>query len=258
VTRSRLIGVVTSTLVALAACGYSGESNVRELTEDELFGLDQTTTTSTSTTTTTAPASPASIDRTSTTSTLPVAIEAVSLYFLDGDGLVAVQRNLTRRPSLQRVLDALEDGPQQAGPAGLGLRSAILEGLIGDVSQSGGVVTVELVPEVYERIDASNELAVIAQIVLTLTDQPGVGQVRFTRGDEPIRVRLGNNQVSTPGEEVAQDDYVVLLEADVAPGSLPPADPGTTAPDTSSPPGTATTATGRSTTTSTSSIARGT
>jgi hypothetical protein len=92
---------------------------------------------------------------------------------------------------------------------------------------------VELVPEVYERIDASNELAMTAQIVLTLTDQPGVGQVRFTRGDEPIRVRLGNNQVSAPGEPVAEDDYLVLLEAEVVVGSLPPTT--STAPDSTAP-----------------------
>lgn len=223
------LGVVAA---IVSACGYNAGSNVREISQEELFGLDQTTTTSTTTTTTTSSVpTDVSVDSTSTTTTLPVVTELVELYFLDGDGLEPVRINLTSQPSLPRVLEALEEGPQQAGSAGLGLRSAIPDGLVDldDVSESRGVVTVDLDGETYAQIDANDELPAIAQIVLTLSGQAGVGQVRFTLDDEPLAVRLGTGRVSGPGEEVAEDDYTVLLEEDIVPPSTdpPPTEPST-------------------------------
>ena len=48
-----------------SGCGYRGSGEVQQIQNDQLFGLDQTTTTSTTTTTTT------------TTTTIPTSVESV-------------------------------------------------------------------------------------------------------------------------------------------------------------------------------------
>jgi hypothetical protein len=47
--------------------------------------------------------------------------------------------------------------------------------------------------------------------VLTLTQQSGVGQVRFTSNNEPQAVPRGRGDLSGPGATVACDDYANLL-----------------------------------------------
>lgn len=208
-----MVGVV---LVALTGCGYQGSSEVQQMGPEQLFGLDQTTTTSTSTTTTstttTIPTSiesvPATADRPTTTVVLT---EPVQLFFLDGERLTPTQQNLSSPTTVRRVLDALAAGPP-SGEAGIGLRSALPRGVVNTASVAGGVATVDLTPESYERIRSDEELPAIAQIVLTLTRQSGIGQVRFTLDGTPLPVRLGNNLVTEPGEPVSADDYAVLLQ----------------------------------------------
>ena len=215
--RSVLIGA----LALLASCGYRGSGEVQQIQNDQLFGLDQTTTTSTTTTTTTTTTTiPTSVESVvSTTTERPtttiVVTEPVQLFFLDGDQMVPIQQNLSSPTTLRRVLDALEAGPP-GGEAGIGLRTALPRGVINSASVAGGVATVDLSPDSYERIRSDEELPAIAQIVFTLTRQSGIGQVRFTLDGTPLIVRRGNNLVTEPGEPVSADEYADLLEADVA------------------------------------------
>ena len=98
---------------------------------------------------------------------------------------------------------------------------------------AGGVATVDLSPDSYERIRSDEELPAIAQIVLTLTRQSGIGQVRFTLDGTPLIIRRGNNLVTEPGEPVSADEYANLLEADVV-VSVPAETPVTATTTTSS------------------------
>jgi hypothetical protein len=117
-------------------------------------------------------------------------------------------------------------------------------GLIRNVPDSvTGVATVDLVGEVFEDIPGGVEQRrAVAQIVLTLTQRPGVGQVSFTLDGEPLQVPKLGNVLSDPGEPVARIDYVSLLvqPEGSATTDVPPTTTATTAttatvPSTSSP-----------------------
>lgn len=209
---------VTALMTMLAGCGYEGSNDVRRLPSDQLFGLDQTTTTSTSSTTSTTIVAPP-VDSVPTTeqetTTTAVATGPVTLFFLDGEQLTSVSQSLSSPVSLKRVLDALEMGPL-GGDAVIGLSSAVPADLVDTAIERSGVAEVDLVAEVYEDIPTSDEEPATAQIVLTLTRQPGIGQVVFTLDGEPTTVRLGNGLISTPGQPVSADDYATLLGAEVA------------------------------------------
>ena len=76
----------------------------------------------------------------------------------------------------------------------------------------------------------------IAQIVLTLTRRPGIGQVQFTLDGEPLAVPERDNVQTVPGALVSRNDYQSLLlepnaETETTPEPTPPStDPSSTAP----------------------------
>ena len=99
------------------------------------------------------------------------------------------------------------------GEAGIGLRSLLPPDLVNTVVPSGtGYVTVDLVGEEFQRIDPTDVRSAIGQLVLTLTERPGVGQVRFTLDGEPMRVPRIDGLQSEPGETVSRLDYASLLD----------------------------------------------
>lgn len=223
--RRAVAGIALLVLTTVSGCGYES-SDVRHLPPDELFGLDQTTTTSTTTTTTTStmPSQPPDSAETtvgSATSTTAIATQSVQLYFLDGELLTSVTQNLSSPVRLRRVLEALEAGPIP-GDATVGLSSAVPDGLINTAFRRSGVAEVDLVGEIYDTIPADQQLPAVAQIVLTLTEQAGVGQVSFTLDGENLRVRLGNGQTTVgAGQPVSADDYQMLLSDRVEVPALP-------------------------------------
>jgi len=240
--------LAAAALVIAAGCGFSTDRDVREVASEDLFGLDQTTTTTSTTTTSTTLAPtvvspPPDQDSTTTSSTITpttaIITQPVELFFLDGTEITSVSQNLAGDvPSLTRVLSALQSGPP-SDDTGIGLQTAVPRNIVDVVTSAGGVATVDLVGEVYDRIDSEDELPAIAQIVLTLTSQSGIGQVRFTLDGEPLPVRLGNNRVPPAGEPVSFDDYAVLLAGDSV-GDSPPTGtvPETTEPTTDTESGT--------------------
>ena len=96
---------------------------------------------------------------------------------------------------------------------GIGLRSLLPVDLVNTVVESGtGYVTVDLVGDEFERIDPADQRGAIGQLVLTLTQRPGVGQVRFTTDGELQRVPRGDGLQSEAGEPVSRQDYLSLLD----------------------------------------------
>ena len=92
------------------------------------------------------------------------------------------------------------------------------------VVESGtGFVTVDMAGEAFQRIDPADQRSAIGQLVLTLTERPGIGQVRFTLDGEPMRVPRRDGLQSEPGESVSRLDYQSLLDL-VAPGTTVPVD----------------------------------
>jgi spore germination protein GerM len=220
VSRFVSVALVASIAALVAGCGLGGDGELQQIGSDDLAGLDQTTTSTTTTTTTTvAPTATVPEGTTTTTgaTTSTIAIEPVELYFVAGGVLESVSQELTRGVSLTRVLTALESGPPPPD-VGIGLTSDLPIGVTRNATESGsGVATVDLVGELFEDIPGGVEQRrAIAQIVLTLTMRPGIGQVSFTLDGEPLSVPKLGNVLSDPGEPVARNDYESLLDqADV-------------------------------------------
>jgi spore germination protein GerM len=121
------------------------------------------------------------------------------------------------------VLRALEAGPPPPDVA-VGLTSVLPVGLARGVTESAtGVATVDLVGEIFEDIEGGDEQRrAIAQIVLTLTRRPGIGQVSFTLDGEDLQVPKRGNVLSEPGEPVSRLDYESLLDQDEVTLTDPP------------------------------------
>jgi Sporulation and spore germination len=191
----------------VAACGIpTGDDSFQVIpTEEILFGLDEPSTT-TSTTTTTVPLAPATTEL-ATTTTIAL-VEQVDVYFLSRGRLQPAKFTLTSPFAPDQVVDLLEKGP----PSGVGLDSLIERGLIRSTEVAGGVITIDLDPEIFSRIDTSDQAEAIGQIVLTMTDNVDrTGAVLFTLGGEPTQVKKGDSLLSEMDVPVTFDDYVVLL-----------------------------------------------
>jgi len=202
---------VTGLLVAATACGVPvGDDSFAEIpAEDIPFGLAATSTTTTTTTTppTTLPESPTTTQATTTTEA-PIRLEPVEIYFLSRDRLQPVELELPAGFSPEQVADVLESGP----PPDVALDTLIEDGLINSADEAGGVLTVDLDAETFDRIPITQQTEAIGQIVLTMVSSlRRVGQVTFTLEGEPIPVRKGNRLSSEVGEALSYDDYVVLL-----------------------------------------------
>ena len=195
---------LTALTLLIAACGIpTGEDSFDSLADDEVpFRLaEESTTTSSTTTTMPPPTTPPDVPDTtaeSTTTTLPT--EIVDVYLLSRDGLQPVPGELPQEYGIAQLAALLEAGPP-LGAAGVGLDTLIQPGLIGESGVEGGVVTVDLIDDVYELIRPEDLRAAMAQIVLTFTGNlRGVGQVSFTKEDTPLRVPKGNGILAEEGE----------------------------------------------------------
>jgi hypothetical protein len=213
-------------LVTTGACGVpTGNDTFNEIPPDEIqFGLDatSTTTSTTSTTTTTVPAIP---ETTALATTTTIRLEPVQIYFLSRGRLQPITIDLPPGSSPEQVADVLEAGP----PPDIALDTLIRDGLIVSSVEDGGVLTVDLDTDTFDRVPSTQQTEAIGQIVLTmLSSLRGVGQVTFTLGGEAIAVKKGNGQLSDVGEPLAFDDYANLL---VSPRSSEDDTPATSVPD---------------------------
>lgn len=199
--------LATIAVAGLAGCGLPAEDSFQPISRDDRFGLSQTTTPSTTTAPTTT------VDATTTTAlatTSTLVAELVKLYFITGRQLTGVPTPLALNPALGQVMAALLEGPP-AGGLGAGLRSALPAKVEISVVSEAGIATVDLPATIFETLDPLDQRLVLGQIVLTLTDRPGVGPVVFTIAGEPTRVYRGDASLTEPGQAVSRDDYVVLL-----------------------------------------------
>ena len=78
-----------------------------------------------------------------------------------------------------------------------------------EVSVARGVATVTLTPA-FSEIPAADQVLAVGQIVLTLTDQRGIGRVRFVVDDASIAVPLPSGETS--GDSVSRDEFIELAD----------------------------------------------
>ncbi|MEO5900597.1 MAG: GerMN domain-containing protein [Ilumatobacteraceae bacterium] len=247
----RRIGLVVAVVAAAAmigACGVNDGGGPERI--DVGLGLDDTTTTSststTSTSTTIVAASTSSVEAASTTI---VQTEIVYLYFIAGNQLNSISIPLAST-ALGQVMTLLQAGPFTLGPPGAGLRTAVPSSPALGVKDNGdGTATVDLWTTFFDNIQQPDQVRAIAQIVLTLTSQRGIGSVTFTKDGQPTSVPLGTNEQSDAGRAVTRADYKSLTEADTATSTTTPTTP--TTPTTATSTSTSTTSTAGPTTTTT-------
>jgi spore germination protein GerM len=199
-----LAGLTGVLLLVLVGCGLPVDSRAHQLANDQIpYGLADP---ATSTTSTTAPDATAE-----TVTTTAPAGEPVRLYFPGEDGLFkSVIRRITRPVTLEEVVGSLAQGPQAAGaPEASGnLRSVVGSGDVQGVALRGGIAMVALGTHFGELPPSEQRLAV-SQLVLTLTDRPGVGQVQFQVGDQPADVPRPDGRLTKAA--VSRDDYASML-----------------------------------------------
>ena len=178
--------------LALAGCGVPSDDRPRRLAPGQVpFGL-LTPTSSTSTT------------------DLRVAVEEIVVHLVDGDRLVAVERQVLAPPVLFRRMTALLQGVQ-AEEAALGLRTAVpVDTRLRKVGVDEGVATINVSSDLVGAGGREQVLAV-AQLVFTATETSGVEGVRFQLEGRPIEVPRGDGTLTAA--PLRRADFPGLVEA---------------------------------------------
>lgn len=186
--RSRAF-VAALLVVSIAACGVATEDAPRLADDDSVpFGL-------------LSPNAPTIVPPATAPTTEPV-----TLYFISGDRLVAVEQRFDPPVAIADVVTALAEPPIGDGPA---LRSATGPPFgVMQLRLAGGVAQVDLSPSV-ASLGGDAQLLAIAQLVCTLTARPGVGQVSFTLAGAPVDVPRGDGTLTSGA--VSRDDYGQLV-----------------------------------------------
>jgi spore germination protein GerM len=198
-----------SVLLLISGCGVPRASNVSEIPISELpLELNQQPTTSTTSTTVAEGASAKESQQPAS----EVLSEPVELYYISNDRLVATTQSIVSPATFSQVLAALIAGPP-TGDNGRGLRSALPSELNTEIEISKGVAQINTTSEFLNGLSPIDQRLAIAQLVLTFTRRPGVGQVTFTVDGQSVAVPRGRGDLAKPGSTVSFDDYSSLIIA---------------------------------------------
>ncbi len=133
----------------------------------------------------------------------------VELCLLRGDALVSVSRPVDPTADLTEIARALAEVTDEEASAALRTSIAASDE-IESVARAAGAVTVDLAQEASQRLTA-DPLGTVAQLVCTLTRQPGIGLVRFTVEGVAVEVPRADGTLSSG--PVSADDYLGLVES---------------------------------------------
>jgi hypothetical protein len=207
----RRVALVAVLAVTSAGCGITADDSFKEFGDDE---LPRELTTPTTTTTTTLPpvtvVVPTSEPEPATSTTL-VATTPFQVYFVIGNQLQAQSIALSDATAAQ-VVAQLYQGPLQEGS--VGLRTVVRAGLVREVRPpERGQLVVDLSGEVLQGTPAREQPLAIAQLALSLSGLPRIGQLRFLQDGEPLAVPVParDGEFSEPGEPLVFDDFAPLL-----------------------------------------------
>lgn len=195
-------------LTLFSACGVPNSSEVIILAESELPAELNSQSTTSTTTSTTMPDSPGE----TTSSIAEVLSEPVELYYISANRVVATNLSIVSPASTSQVLAALIAGPP-AGDYGVGLRSALPTNLNAAISISKGIAKIDTNAQFLSALSPIDQRLAIAQLVMTFTRRPGVGQVIFSVDGKDVAVPRGRGDLASPGSPVSFDDYLTLLIA---------------------------------------------
>lgn len=194
-------------LLLLGGCSVPASSGFEGIPSSEIpFDLNAPSTTAATTTSTTT----TTVGPDVTPVEPEVVSEIVDLYFLSSKNVVKTQRNITSPATATQTLGSLIAGPPNDGTA-VGLRSALPNLIVATVDVVRGVATVNAVSPFLSNLSPGDQNLAIAQIVLTLTSRPGIGQVLFSVDESLIAVPRGRGDLAPAGHSVSFDDYTNLI-----------------------------------------------
>jgi len=195
VRRSTLV-VVTAAICA--GCSIPADGGFQEIPNSEVpFELSVTQT---------------SMDASSST-TLPgtdTSTEAIDAYFISNSRVLKIVRLVASPAGPDQALATLGSLDTQ-DPALAGLRTAIPRSFSATVSVERGVANVDSTRGLLDTLSPLDQRLAVAQIVLTLTSRPGIGQVTFSVEGTPTGVPRGRGDLAGPLTPVTFDDYVNLV-----------------------------------------------
>ena len=129
------------------------------------------------------------------------------VYLARGGRLLPTARSLPPPLTLARLLRSLGRGPTSPEVAA-GIRTALpVEDAPTDVTVERGTATVDL-PAPFTDLSRPDQVLALAQIVYTVTGQPGIGQVQFTL--DGTTADIPRADLSLTAEPVTRDDYLAL------------------------------------------------
>lgn len=195
----------TSTAFVGVACGVPEEGRFVPLSPQEVPEA-LSATTSTELPTTTVETTP---DNT-TTSVVDVLYDNVELYFVSANRVVRSERRIVSPATPTQVLDTLLAGLDPTTESA-GLRSALPRALTATIEVRRGVARIESTAPFLSELEPLDQRLAIAQLVLTMTRRPGIGQVIFNVDGEIIQVPRGGGDLTAPGAAVTYDDYLAVL-----------------------------------------------
>ncbi|MFM9070677.1 MAG: GerMN domain-containing protein [Acidimicrobiaceae bacterium] len=196
-------------VISISGCGVPRTSKVIEISNSELPPeLNEQSTTSTTSTTIAEEASAKETQQPAN----EVLSEPVELYYISDDRLVATTQSIVSPATVAQVLIALISGPP-TGDNALGLRSALPDDLNAEIEISKGVAQINTTAEFLTELSPIDQRLAIAQLVLTFTRRPGVGQVIFAVDGQNVAVPRGRGDLAKPGSTVSFDDYSSLIVA---------------------------------------------
>ena len=198
---------VITIVVLLAGCSVPSSSGFEEIPSAEIpFDLNAPSTTALATTTTTT----TTLDPNVNPAEPEVIIEIVDLYFVSSNNVVKTQLNITSPATATQTLESLIKGPHNDGTSE-GLRSALPTLFTATVDVVRGVAMVNAASSFLNNLSPGDQKLAIAQLVLTLTSRPGIGQVFFSVDGSPIAVPRGRGDLAPAGQSVSFDDYTNLI-----------------------------------------------
>ena len=204
--------IASVALILLSSCGVPSTNEFTKIADANIpFELNATTTSSSTTTTTLAPDLPMPGEG---TGNIPPEIinETVELYFITANRVLATKIQIASPATTSQVLAALIAGPP-IGDAGLGLRSALSTALTATIDVSKGIANIDADAVLLDGLSPIDQRLAIAQLVLTFTSRPGVGQVVLSIEGSQIAIPRGRGDLAKPGTPVSFEDYSSLLIA---------------------------------------------
>lgn len=202
--------IASLALILLSSCGVPNTNEFTKIADANIpFELNATTTSSSTTTSTLASDLP--MPGAGTGNIPPEIInETVELYFITANRVLATKIQIASPATTSQVLAALIAGPP-IGDAGLGLRSALSTALTATIDVSKGIANIDADAVLLDGLSPIDQRLAIAQLVLTFTSRPGVGQVVLSIEGSQIAIPRGRGDLAKPGTPVSFEDYSSLL-----------------------------------------------